>query len=43
MKGANMIYWKEPKDRSVADDVRVEVLEMLIKLKWGDFEGEDQI
>jgi len=33
MTGVNMIYWKEPKDRSVADDVRVEVLEMLLQLR----------
>jgi len=33
MTNADMIYWKQPKDRSLADTVRLEVLEMLLQLK----------
>ncbi len=32
MTGSKLIYWKEPKDRNLADQVRVEVLEMLMRL-----------
>ena len=30
------LYWREPKDRSTADAVRIEVLEMLMRLKKTD-------
>ncbi|MCD6505499.1 hypothetical protein J7M22_02625 [Candidatus Poribacteria bacterium] len=33
MTKSSMIYWKEPKDRSVADKVRVEILEVLLLLR----------
>jgi len=33
MARSEMIYWKEPKDRSVADTVRIEILNVLVKLK----------
>jgi len=33
MTKTEMIYWQQPKDRSVADSVRVEVLEMLAQLR----------
>ncbi|NOZ22074.1 MAG: hypothetical protein GXP25_13410 [Planctomycetes bacterium] len=33
MTEQDKINWEEPKDRSIADAVRVEVLEMLVKLK----------
>jgi len=29
----DMMYWKKPKDRSIADQARIEVLEMLCRLK----------
>ena len=31
--GASAIWWAEPKDRSVADDVRLEILEALVRLQ----------
>lgn len=33
MRKSSMIYWKEQKDRSVADKVRIEILDMLLQLK----------
>ena len=30
---ANAIKWVEPKDRTVADEIRVEILEALMRLK----------
>ena len=33
MTNANMIHWNQPKDRSIADAVRIEVLEKLVELK----------
>ncbi len=33
MTDRDSTYWQRPKDRSVADAVRVEILEMLMKLK----------
>jgi len=29
----DMIYWRQPKDRSIADAVRLEVLETLVELE----------
>ena len=31
-EGANKVDWKEPKDRSIADKVRVEILNLLVRL-----------
>ncbi|MBN2376528.1 MAG: hypothetical protein JXD22_09010 [Sedimentisphaerales bacterium] len=33
MTNGDKLYWKEPKDRSVADTVRIEILELLLKLE----------
>ena len=33
MTSSRMTYWKEPKDRSIADKVRLEILEALMSLR----------